>query len=164
VDRAIEIAKQVGMPLKIAAKIDRVDQDYFESEIAPLLSNSLVEFVGEIDDDEKDEFLGNAYALLFPIDWPEPFGLVMIEAMACGTPVIAYRGGAVPELVEPGQTGFIVEGLEDAVEAVRRVAQLSRRRCREVFEQRFTATRMAHDYVQQFERLIARNQEVSEAA
>lgn len=164
VDRAIEIAKQVGMPLKIAAKIDRVDQDYFESEIAPLLSNSLVEFVGEIDDDEKDEFLGNAYALLFPIDWPEPFGLVMIEAMACGTPVIAYRGGAVPELVEPGQTGFIVEGLEDAVEAVRRVAQLSRKRCREVFEQRFTAARMAHDYVQQFERLIARNQEVSEAA
>jgi len=120
--------------------------------------------VGEIDDDEKDEFLGNAYALLFPIDWPEPFGLVMIEAMACGTPVIAYRGGAVPELVEPGRTGFIVEGLEDAVEAVRRVAQLSRKRCREVFEQRFTAKRMAHDYVQQFERLIARNHEVSEAA
>ena len=164
VDRAIEIAKQVGMPLKIAAKIDRVDQDYFESEIAPLLSNSLVEFVGEIDDDEKDEFLGNAYALLFPIDWPEPFGLVMIEAMACGTPIVAYRGGAVPELVEPGKTGFIVEGLEDAVEAVRRVAELSRKRCREVFEHRFTATRMAHDYVQQFERLIARNQEVSEAA
>jgi glycosyltransferase involved in cell wall biosynthesis len=164
VDRAIEIAKQIGMRLKIAAKIDRVDQEYFESDIAPLLSNSLVEFVGEIDDDEKDEFLGNAYALLFPIDWPEPFGLVMIEAMACGTPVIAYRGGAVPELVEPGQTGFIVEGLEDAVEAVRRVAQLSRKRCREVFEQRFTATRMAQDYVQQFERLIARNQEVSEAA
>jgi len=164
VDRAIEIAKQVGMPLKIAAKIDRVDQDYFESEIAPLLSNSLVEFVGEIDDDEKDEFLGNAYALLFPIDWPEPFGLVMIEAMACGTPVIAYRRGAVPELVEPGRTGFIVEGLEDAVEAVRRVAQLSRKRCREVFEQRFTAKRMAHDYVQQFDRLITRNQEVSEAA
>jgi len=164
VDRAIEIAKQVGMPLKIAAKIDRVDQDYFKSEIAPLLRNSLVEFVGEIDDDEKDEFLGNAYALLFPIDWPEPFGLVIIEAMACGTPVIAYRGGAVPELVEPGQTGFIVEGLEDAVEAARRVAQLSRKRCREVFEQRFTVTRMAYDYVQQFERLIARNQEVSEAA
>ena len=164
VDRAIEIAKQVGMPLKIAAKIDRVDQDYFESEIAPLLRNSLVELVGEIGDGEKDEFLGNAYALLFPIDWPEPFGLVMIEAMACDTPVIAYRGGAVPELVEPGQTGFILEGLEDAVEAVRRVAQLSRKRCREVFEQRFTATRMVHDYVQQFERLIARNQEVSEAA
>jgi glycosyltransferase involved in cell wall biosynthesis len=123
-----------------------------------------VEFVGEIDDDEKDEFLGNAYALLFPIDWPEPFGLVMIEAMACGTPVIAYRGGAVGELVEAGQTGFIVESLKDAVEAVRRVAQLSRKRCREVFEQRFTAKRMAHDYVQQFERLFARNREVSEAA
>jgi glycosyltransferase involved in cell wall biosynthesis len=164
VDRAIEIAKQVRMPLKIAAKIDRVDQEYFESEIAPLLRNSLVEFVGEIDDDKKNEFLGNAYALLFPIDWPEPFGLVMIEAMACGTPVIAYRGGAVPELVEPCRTGFIVESLEAAVEAVRRVAQLSRKRCREVFEQRFTAMRMAHDYVQQFERLIARNQEVSEAA
>jgi glycosyltransferase involved in cell wall biosynthesis len=142
------------MPLKIAAKIDRVDQDYFESEIAPLLRNSLVEFVGEIGEGEKDEFLGNAYALLFPIDWPEPFGLVMIEAMACGTPVIAYRGGAVPELVKQGQTGFIV----------RHVAQLSRKRCREVFEQRFTATRMARDYVQQFERLIAKNQEVSEAA
>ena len=164
VDRAIEIARRVGIPLKIAAKVDPVDRDYFESVITPLLSNSLVEFVGEIGDGEKDDFLGNAYALLFPIDWPEPFGLVMIEAMACGAPVIAYRGGAVPELIEPGHTGFIVESLEDAVESVRRVGQLSRKRCREVFEQRFTATRMAHDYVQQFERLIARNEEVSEAA
>ena len=164
VDRAIEIARRVGMPLKIAAKVDPVDRDYFESVISPLLSNSPVEFVGEISDGEKDEFLGNAYALLFPIDWPEPFGLVMIEAMACGTPVIAYRGGAVPEIMEQGHTGFIVHGVEDAVEAVRDVAQLSRKRCREVFEQRFTATRMAHDYVQQFERLIASNQEVSEAA
>jgi glycosyltransferase involved in cell wall biosynthesis len=164
VDRAIEIASQVGMPLRIAAKIDRVDEDYFESVIAPLLRNPLVEFVGEIGDGEKDEFLGNAYALLFPIDWPEPFGLVMIEAMACGTPVIAYRGGAVPEVIEQGHTGFIVHGLENAVEAVRHVAELSRKRCREVFEQRFTATRMAHDYVQQFERLIAKNQGVSEAA
>ena len=164
VDRAIEIAEQIGMPLKIAAKVDEVDKDYFESVITPLLRNSPVEFVGEIGDVEKDEFLGNAYALLFPIDWPEPFGLVMIEAMACGTPVIAYRGGAVPELVEQGHTGFIVESLEDAVEAVRQVAQLSRKRCREVFEQRFTATRMAHDYVQQFQRLIARSQKVSEAA
>jgi glycosyltransferase involved in cell wall biosynthesis len=164
VDRAIEIAKRAGMPLKIAAKVDPVDSDYFDSVITPLLSNSLVEFVGEISDGEKDEFLGNAYALLFPIDWPEPFGLVMIEAMACGTPIIAYRGGAVPEVMEHGHTGFIVHGMEDAVEAVQRVAQLSRKRCREVFERRFTATRMAHDYVQQFERLIARSQEVSEAA
>jgi glycosyltransferase involved in cell wall biosynthesis len=164
VDRAIEIAKQVGMPLKIAAKIDQVDKDHFESVISPLLRNAPVEFVGEIGEVEKDEFLGNAYALLFPIDWPEPFGLVMIEAMACGTPVVAYRGGAVPELVEQGHTGFIVESLEDAVEAVRQVAQLSRKRCREVFEQRFTATRMARDYMHQFERLTASNQEVSEAA
>ena len=164
VDRAIEIARQVGMPLKIAAKVDPADRDYFESVISPLLSNSLVEFVGEIGDSEKDEFLGNAYALLFPIDWPEPFGLVMIEAMACGTPVIAYRGGAVPEVMEQGRTGFIVRGLEDAVEAVQHVAQLSRKRCRAVFEQRFTATRMAHDYVRQFERLIAKNQEIPKAA
>jgi glycosyltransferase involved in cell wall biosynthesis len=164
VDRAIKIARQVGMPLKIAAKVDQVDKDYFDSMIAPLLRDSLVEFVGEIGDVEKNEFLGNAYALLFPIDWPEPFGLVMIEAMACGTPVVAYRGGAVSEVVGDGDTGFIVESLQDAVEAVGRVAQLSRKRCREVFEQRFTATRMANDYVKQFERLIATNEEVSEAA
>jgi glycosyltransferase involved in cell wall biosynthesis len=165
VDRAIEIASRAGMPVKIAAKIDRVDKDYFESVIAPLLHNSLVEFVGEIGDGEKDEFLGNAYALLFPIDWPEPFGLVMIEAMACGTPVIAYRSGAVPEIMEEGRTGFVVDGLEDAVEAVQRVRELSRKRCREVFEKRFTATRMARDYVQVFERLIKRNAEkIPEAA
>src|SRR4029077_20507137 len=164
VDRAIEIAKRVGMPLKIAAKVDLADRRYFKREIEPLLNDPHIEWLGEVSDKDKDELLGNAYALLFPIDWPEPFGLVMIEAMACGTPVVACRGGAVPELVEPDKTGFIIEGLEDAVEAVRRVAQLSRKRCREVFEQRFTATRMAHDYVQQFERLIAKNQEVSEAA
>jgi glycosyltransferase involved in cell wall biosynthesis len=164
VDRAIEIAKQVGMPLKIAAKVDQVDKDYFDSVISPLLRNSLVEVAGEIGDFGKDEFLGHAYALLFPIDWPEPFGLVMIEAMACGTPVVAYRGGAVPELVEQDHTGFIVDSLEDAVEAVRQVAQLSRKHCREVFEQRFTATRMAYDYVQQLRRLIASNQKVAEAA
>ena len=163
-DRAIEIARRVAMPLKIAAKVDPVDRHYFESVITPLLSDSIVEFVGEIGEKEKDEFLGNAYALLFPIDWPEPFGLVMIEAMACGTPVIAYRGGAVPEVMEQGHTGFIVQGLDDAVEAVQHVARLSRKRCREVFERRFTATRMAHDYVQHFERLIARSREVPEAA
>ena len=159
VDRAIEIAKQVDMPLKIAAKIDRVDKDYFDLVIAPLLRNSLVEFVGEIGEREKDAFLGNAYALLFPIDWPEPFGLVMIEAMACGTPVIAYRGGAVPEITVQGHTGFVVEALEDAVTAVRRIPQLSRKRCREVFEKQFTAARMASDYVRVFDRLIRRNQE-----
>jgi len=154
VDRAIEIAKQVQIPLKIAAKVDRVDKDYFKLVVEPLLGEPLVEFVGEISEGEKVDFLGNAYALLFPIDWPEPFGLVMIEAMACGTPVIAYRSGAVPEVMEEVYTGFIVEELKDAVEAVRRVPELSRKRCREVFEQRFTATRMAHDYVRVYERLI----------
>ena len=158
-DRAIEIAKQVRIPLKIAAKVDRVDTDYFETVVEPLLRHPFVEFVGEIGEGEKAEFLGNAYALLFPIDWPEPFGLVMIEAMACGTPVIAYRGGAVPEVMEEGHTGFIVEGLEDAVEAVLRVPELSRKRCREVFDQRFTAARMAHDYVQVYERLINSKQQ-----
>jgi len=156
VDRAIEIAKRVQIPLKIAAKVDRVDKKYFRSAIEPLLRDSLVEVVGEIGDREKDEFLGNAYALLLPIDWPEPFGLVMIEAMACGTPVIAYCGGAVPEIMEEGHTGFIVEELEGAVEAVRRIPKLSRKRCREVFEQRFTATRMANDYVRVYKRLINR--------
>ncbi len=159
VDRAIEIAKRVRIPLKIAAKVDRVDKKYFKSVIEPLLRDSLVEVVGEIGDGKKDEFLGNAYALLVPIDWPEPFGLVMIEAMACGTPVIAYRGGAVPEIMKEGHTGFIVEELEDAVEAARRVPELSRKCCREVFEQRFTATRMANDYVQVYERLINSNQD-----
>jgi glycosyltransferase involved in cell wall biosynthesis len=154
VDRAIKIARQVEIPLKIAGKVDRVDKDYFEGVIEPLLRDSLVEFVGEIGDGEKDEFLGHAYALLFPIDWPEPFGLVMIEAMACGTPVIAYRSGAVPEVMEEGHTGFIVEGVEDAVEAVRRVPELSRKRCREIFDQRFTTARMAQDYVHLYERLI----------
>ena len=165
VDRAIEIAKRVQIPLKIAAKVDPVDRHYFKSTIKPLLCEPLVEFIGEIGEGEKDEFLGNAYALLLPIDWPEPFGLVMVEAIACGTPVIAYRDGAVPEVIEEGHTGFIVEELEDAVEAVRRIPELSRKRCREAFEKRFTATRMAHDYVKVFERLIGGKQnDVSEAA
>jgi glycosyltransferase involved in cell wall biosynthesis len=155
VDRAIEIARQVGIPLRIAAKVDKVDREYFESVIEPLLHDPLVEYIGEIGDDQKDEFLGNAQALLFPIDWPEPFGLVMIEAMACGTPVIAYASGSVPEVMEEGRTGFIVQEVEDAVAAVRRLPQLSRARCREVFERRFTATRMARDYLDVYERLIA---------
>jgi glycosyltransferase involved in cell wall biosynthesis len=155
VDRAVEIAKQVGMPLKIAAKVDRVDNDYFQGVVAPLLRDPLVEYVGEIGDGEKDEFLGNAYALLFPIDWPEPFGLVMIEAMACGTPIIAYRHGSVDEVMEEGRTGFIVTTLEGAIEAARRIPELNRKRCREVFEERFTSRRMAADYLRVYEGLIS---------
>ena len=156
VDRAIEIAKQVGIPLRIAAKVDKADQEYFDTVIEPLLHDPLVEFIGEIADDEKNAFLGNAQALLFPIDWPEPFGIVMIEAMACGTPVIAYSHGSVPEVMEQGRTGYVVEELDDAVEAVRRLSRLSRARCRAVFEERFTAARMARDYVAVYERLVAR--------
>jgi glycosyltransferase involved in cell wall biosynthesis len=141
------------MPLKIAAKIDRADKRYFKREIEPLLTESHVEWVGEISDQQKNEFLGNAYALLFPIDWPEPFGLVMIEAMACGTPIIAYDRGSVPEVMENGVTGFIVNEIDHAVEAVGRVRDLSRAGCRDVFEKRFTASRMASDYVDAFERL-----------
>jgi len=153
-DRAIRIARQLGMPLKIAAKVDRVDKDYFDSVIRPLMDTPLVEYIGEIGEGEKDEFLGNAYALLFPIDWPEPFGLVMIEAMACGTPVIAYRRGSVPEVMEDGVTGFVVSTLEEAIEATRRVIELDRRRIREVFEERFTVERMASDYLAIYQRLI----------
>ncbi|NLJ37146.1 MAG: glycosyltransferase family 4 protein [Candidatus Atribacteria bacterium] len=154
VDRAIEIAKQVGIPLKIAAKVDRVDLDYFEGVVEPLLCDPLIEFVGEIGDGEKDEFLGNAYALLFPIDWPEPFGLVMIEAMACGTPIIAYNHGSVSEVMEEGHTGFIVKDLKGAIEAAKRISDLSRQRCREVFEMRFTAQKMANHYLQVYENLL----------
>jgi glycosyltransferase involved in cell wall biosynthesis len=154
VDRAIEIAKRVSMPLKIAAKVDRADRRYFKREIEPLLSQSHVEWVGEISDQKKNEFLGNAYALLFPIDWPEPFGLVMIEAMACGTPVIAYDRGSVPEVMEDGVTGFIVQDVDDAAKAVNRVSSLSRLRCRDVFERRFAASRMASDYVDVYKGLI----------
>jgi glycosyltransferase involved in cell wall biosynthesis len=155
VDRAIEIAKRVGMPLRIAAKVDPVDAAYFQSEIEPLLQHPLVDYIGEIGETEKDEFLGNAFALLFPIDWPEPFGLVMIEAMACGTPVIAYRNGSVTEIMEDGRTGFVVTTLEEAVAAVRKIPELSRERCREVFDQRFTAARMAGDYLQVYEQFMA---------
>src|SRR5688572_29010816 len=154
VDRAIEIAKRVGLRLKIAAKVDDVDREYFESVVEPLLSHPLVEYLGEIGDGEKQEFLGNARALLFPINWPEPFGLVMIEAMACGTPVIALRRGSVPEVLDHGITGFVVDDLDDAVAAARRIGEISRRRCREVFEDRFTATRMACDYVDLYSTLL----------
>ncbi|KAF5407678.1 MAG: Alpha-maltose-1-phosphate synthase [Candidatus Udaeobacter sp.] len=155
-DRAIEIAKRAGMPLKIAAKVDPVDRRYFKRVVEPLLQQSHVEWIGEISDREKNDFLGNAHALLFPIDWPEPFGLVMIEAMACGTPVIAYDGGAVSEVIKEGQTGFIAKNVEDAAEAVHRVPELSRAHCRKVFEKRFTVTRMARDYVKIYKRMIDR--------
>jgi glycosyltransferase involved in cell wall biosynthesis len=142
------IAQQAGMPLKIAAKVDRADRDYFREVVQPLLhQNALVDYIGEVGGDTKDTFLGEAYALLFPIDWPEPFGLVMIEAMACGTPVIAYPRGAVPEVLEDGVTGWLVENIEEAVQAVGRVPALSRARCRQVFEARFSASRMAQDYL-----------------
>src|SRR5256884_3691056 len=154
VDRAIEIAEQTGIPLKIAAKIDPVDKRYVKRAVQPLLRDcSIAEWVGEISDRQKDEFLGNAYALLFPIDWPEPFGLVMIEAMACGTPVIAYAGGSVAEVMEDGVTGFVVKELEEAIDAVGRVRSLNRAGCREVFDKRFTAGRMASDYVKVYMRL-----------
>jgi glycosyltransferase involved in cell wall biosynthesis len=144
---AIEIATRLGLVLRVAAKVDRADRDYYVLRIAPLLHSPHVEFIGEITEGEKAEFLGNARALLFPIDWPEPFGLVMIEALACGTPVIAYRRGSVPELLDDGETGFLVENKEQAIAAVKRLPAISRRRCREVFEQRFSATRMADDYL-----------------
>jgi glycosyltransferase involved in cell wall biosynthesis len=154
-DRAIEIAIRAGLPLKIAAKVDPVDRDYFNAEIRPLLNQPLVEYLGEIGEPEKGDFLGQAQALLFPIDWPEPFGLVMIEALACGTPVIAYPHGAVPEVLEHGVTGFIVSNQEEAVRAVANLDQISRRRCRATFERRFSACRMASDYLALYERLRA---------
>jgi glycosyltransferase involved in cell wall biosynthesis len=153
-DRAIEIAKLAGMKLKVAAKIDKADAEYFHREIRHLLDHPLIEFIGEIGDEEKQSFLGDAYALLFPIDWSEPFGLVMIEAMACGTPVIAYRRGSVPEVIDDGVTGFIVDGIEAAARALERVAQLDRRRCRRRFEERFSARRMARDYVVTYDKLV----------
>ncbi|HVJ55795.1 MAG TPA: glycosyltransferase family 4 protein [Aliidongia sp.] len=154
-DAAIRIAGQAGMKIKIAAKVDKVDQAYFEREIEPLLAQPHVDFIGEINDQQKSEFLGNAAGLLFPIAWREPFGLAMIEAMACGTPVVAMRNGSVPEVIDDGITGFIVESEAAAIQAVSALPSLDRRQVRERFEQRFTARRMAEDYVALYERLIA---------
>ncbi len=154
-DRAIRIATALGIPLKIAAKVDAADRDYYEREIRPLLVNPLVEFVGEIGEDQKGAFLGGARALLFPIDWPEPFGLVLIESLACGTPVVAYRAGSVPEIIEDGTTGFLVSTLEDAIAAAGRVGTLDRRACRRAFDERFSADHMAERYVAAYERVIA---------
>jgi len=154
VDRAIRIAQECGLPLKIAAKIDNADRDYFEESIRPIMGGPGVEYIGEIGDHEKSAFLGGAIALLVPIDWPEPFGLVMIEAMACGTPVIAFNRGSVSEIVEDNLTGFIVEDEKSAVGSVYRVAELSRAKVRERFEQRFTARRMAQDYLAVYRSLM----------
>jgi glycosyltransferase involved in cell wall biosynthesis len=146
-DRAIRIARRAGMPLKIAAKIDRVDQTYFDEVIRPMLKEPGVELVGEINDAQKADFLSGAHALLTPIDWPEPFGLVMIEAMACGTPVIAYNRGSVPEVIDDGVSGFIVEDETGAIAAIERLHRLPRARVRAQFDARFTAERMAEDYL-----------------
>jgi glycosyltransferase involved in cell wall biosynthesis len=149
-DRAIAIARAAGMKLKVAAKIYPEERDYFKETLEPLLQESRrwVEFLGEVGGPAKDEFLGNAHALLFPIDWPEPFGLVMIEALACGTPVIGWRNGSVPEVLDDGVTGFVVDSVEEGARAVGRVARLSRRTCRQAFEQRYDAARMARDYLE----------------
>lgn len=147
-DRAIEIATRAGMPLKIAAKVDRVDQAYWYEKIRPMVAlHPNVEFIGEINERDKARFLGDAAALLFPVDWPEPFGLVMIEAMACGTPVIAFRRGSVPEILEEGRSGFIVDTIGQAAAAVERIASLDRAKVRAAFERRFTVERMTRDYL-----------------
>jgi len=154
VDRAIAIARAVGLPLKIAAKVDRTEEAYFRQEIAPLLDQPAIEFIGEIDEQQKSRFLGEARALLFPIDWPEPFGLAMIEAMACGTPVLAFRHGSVPEVIDEGITGHIVVGMDEAIRKIGSVLALDRGRVRRRFEQRFSAQRMVRDYVRIYEKLM----------
>jgi glycosyltransferase involved in cell wall biosynthesis len=152
-DKAIAIARGSGLPLRIAAKIDRADRDYYEEVIRPLLNDSGVEFIGEVGGPDKDDFLGHARALLFPINWPEPFGLVIIEALACGTPVIAFPCGSVPEILQDGLSGFVVGDVAEAVAAVQQINTLDRRRCRTVFEERFGVERMTGDYLTIYERL-----------
>ncbi|MGB7600923.1 MAG: glycosyltransferase family 4 protein [Candidatus Sulfotelmatobacter sp.] len=153
---AIEIAYRAGMQLKIAAKVDPADTEYFENKIKTLLKKGRVDFIGEIGHDEKNDFLGNAAAFLFPIQWPEPFGIVMIEALACGTPVIAYRRGSVPEVIEDGVTGFIVDDVDGAVEALENLEQIDRRGCRKHFERHFSDERMAAEYLAIYKRLVQR--------
>ena len=153
-DRAIEIARRTGLELRIAAKVDDADREYYEREIEPLLGAAKVEFIGEIGPDEKADFLGHASALLFPIDWAEPFGLVMIESMACATPVIAFRTGSVPEVITDGVSGFVVDDVDGAVDAVRRLGEIDRRTCRQAFDDRFTVERMARDYLALFDHLV----------
>jgi glycosyltransferase involved in cell wall biosynthesis len=159
IDRAIQIAQAVGLPLKIAAKVDRVDEPYFRTEIAPLLVQPGVEFIGEINERQKADFLGDARALLFPIAWPEPFGLVMIEAMACGTPVLAFRNGSAPEVVDDGVTGYVVDSVDEAICKIGSLLALDRGRVRRRFEERFTAARMARDYVAIYRQLLSAKQD-----
>jgi glycosyltransferase involved in cell wall biosynthesis len=154
VDRAIEIAKASGVKIRIAAKVDKVDKDYFESKIVPLLDHPLVDFIGEVGEKEKEELLGSAMGFIYPIDWPEPFGLAMIESMACGTPVIAYNSGSVPEVVDEGLTGYIVNSEEEAVGAVKKLHTIERKKCREIFENRFSVQRMTDDYLMIYESMI----------
>ena len=154
VDRAIEIALGAGLPLKIAAKVDKTDLLYFESKIKPLLNNPSIEYIGEIDEEQKNYFLGNAMALLFPIDWPEPFGLVMIEAMACGTPVIAYPNGSVNEVIDHGSTGFVINDIKEGIDAVYKSLTLSRKDIRKVFEKRFTIKNMVKNYLDIYENIV----------
>jgi len=163
-DRAIAIAKRVGIPLKMAAKVDAADRRYFEEEIRPLLDDPLIEFIGEIGDAHKSAFLGGAEALLFPIEWPEPFGLVMIEAMACGTPVVAYNFGSAPEVIDHGLTGYLVRGEDEAVAAVRDIGALDRREIRRRFDRRFSATAMARSYLDLYADRLARCPYPSELA
>lgn len=157
VDRAIEIALKAGLPIKIAAKVDKVDVEYFEQHIRPLLNNPGVEFIGEIGEDKKNEFMGNARVTLFPIDWPEPFGLVMVESIACGTPVVAFSAGSVPEIIDHGKSGYVVSSVDEAVAAVKNIDKISRDGCRQVFMDRFTNTRMADDYIGLYKALINGN-------
>jgi glycosyltransferase involved in cell wall biosynthesis len=153
-DHAIRLAKATGIPLRIAAKVDPADQDYFHAKIEPMLDDPLIEFIGEIGDAEKNDFLGEALALVCPYDWPEPFGLVFIEALACGTPVLAYRRGSVPEIVEHGHTGLISDNLQEMIASVDGIHALDRRRCREAFEERFTVQRMVRDYLSLYEKIL----------
>jgi glycosyltransferase involved in cell wall biosynthesis len=155
-DRAIEIAQRAGIKLKMAAKVDAADKQYFEQKIKPLLNHPLIEFLGEIDETRKRPLLGRARALLFPIDWPEPFGLVMIEALACGTPVIAFRCGSVPEIIEHGISGYIVDNINQATDAVRRIGEIDRKTCRQRFEARFSVETMTDAYLNVYQEVITR--------
>ncbi len=157
-DHAITLAKRVGIPLKMAAKVDPADEAYFRAEIEPMMRHPLIEFVGEITDEEKDEFIGNAIALVCPYDWPEPFGIVLIEALACATPVLAYRRGSIPEIIESGVTGFISETLEEMTSSVTNLGTIDRRACRESFDFRFTAKRMVSDYLKIYGEVVRENQ------